>query len=82
MTQVNPVSDAAVLDASVASKWYLPDESDMEQARRALDAFDRGRVAFIAPHFAYVTSSELLALHVPFVLKVGGVAGQLDVGVP
>ncbi|MHB8574910.1 MAG: type II toxin-antitoxin system VapC family toxin [Dehalococcoidia bacterium] len=57
---MTPANDAAVLDASVASKWYLPDERDIEQARQALDAFDHGHVAFIAPqHIEYEVVSAI-----------------------
>lgn len=39
----------AVVDASVALAWYLPDEQHFPEAVRLLEAFYTGRTALIAP---------------------------------
>jgi predicted nucleic acid-binding protein len=41
--------NAFVVDASVALKWYLPDEQGVEQALFLLDAFMREEIALHAP---------------------------------
>lgn len=40
---------AFVVDASVALKWYLPDEEGVEQALLLLDAFMRDEITLHAP---------------------------------
>ena len=40
----------SVVDASVAVKWYLRDELDIEAADRVLDDFREGRAALVAPN--------------------------------
>lgn len=39
----------AVVDASTALAWYLPDEVHARAALRLLDAFDQGRLQLLAP---------------------------------
>lgn len=49
-----------VLDASIASKWYLNDEEHVVEADALLDAFGAGRIAFIAPeHIHYEVANVL-----------------------
>ena len=38
-----------VVDASVATKWYLRDEPDVDDADRVLDDFQQGRTYLAAP---------------------------------
>jgi predicted nucleic acid-binding protein len=38
-----------VVDASVAAKWFLTDEDDVDHALRVLTDFVRGRVLLVAP---------------------------------
>jgi predicted nucleic acid-binding protein len=42
-------AELLVVDASVASKWHLPDESDADRAVLLLDRFAEGAVQLIAP---------------------------------
>ncbi len=42
-------AELLVVDASVATKWYLTDEPDAEIAAGVLNRFGRGEVALIAP---------------------------------
>ena len=52
--------DAIVVDASIAMKWYLNDEADVETAIEVLNAFLRGEVVFIAPdHIRYEVANAL-----------------------
>jgi len=48
-----------VIDASVAAKWYLRDEANLEQADAVQNAHDRGDVVLTAPRFF---SYEVLAV--------------------
>jgi predicted nucleic acid-binding protein len=43
------VAEALVVDASVAAKWYLPDEDDVAIARDLLVRFAAGELALVAP---------------------------------
>jgi predicted nucleic acid-binding protein len=57
---MTPATDALVLDASVAVKWYLPDEPDVAPALALLDAFQNAVVELIAPtHLLYEVPSAL-----------------------
>ena len=40
-----------VVDASVALKWYLEDESDVRQAEHLWNAFAAGETTLVAPHY-------------------------------
>ena len=42
-------TETLVVDASVATKWYLTDEADAELALRLLTSFGRGALALVAP---------------------------------
>jgi predicted nucleic acid-binding protein len=42
-------AELLVVDASVATKWHLPDEADADLALRLLDRFADGTVQLIAP---------------------------------
>lgn len=42
-------AELLVVDASVATKWHLPDEPDAEVALTLLDRFANGAVQLIAP---------------------------------
>ncbi len=42
-------AELLVVDASVATKWHLPDESDADRALLLLDRFAGGEVQLIAP---------------------------------
>ena len=49
-----------VIDASVAVKWYLPDEHDADLAVAILADFREGRTALVAPgHFRYEVPSAI-----------------------
>lgn len=45
-----------VVDASVAAKWYLPEDGEelSAQARALLDRYDRNEVRFVVPDLFYV----------------------------
>lgn len=45
------VGDAWVVDASVAAKWYLRDESHTAPSVALLDSYQRGVTPLSAPHF-------------------------------
>lgn len=42
-------AEAFVVDACVAAKWYLLDETDVDRALLLLDSFDRGQTRLAAP---------------------------------
>jgi predicted nucleic acid-binding protein len=42
-------AEALVVDASVAAKWYLRDETDVEQADLLLTRFTTGELILVAP---------------------------------
>jgi predicted nucleic acid-binding protein len=42
-------AEALVVDASVAAKWYLRDETDVEQADLLLTRFTTGELVLVAP---------------------------------
>jgi predicted nucleic acid-binding protein len=42
-------TEALVVDASVAAKWYLRDETDVEQADLLLTRFSLGELVLVAP---------------------------------
>ncbi len=42
-------AELLVVDASVATKWHLPDESDADRALLLLDRFAAGELQLIAP---------------------------------
>ncbi len=46
---MNQPTDSLVVDASVAVKWELTDEQDVEQARLLLSRFAQGEVDLVAP---------------------------------
>lgn len=49
-----------VVDASVAVKWSLRDEADIEIADRVLDDYRQGRIALVAPnHIRYEVPSAI-----------------------
>lgn len=50
-----------VLDASIAMKWYLPDEVHAEEATNALPAaFSQGHVTLLVPHHIYYEVANAL----------------------
>src|SRR3989304_8559307 len=50
-----------IVDASVAAKWYLRDEKNIEQADAVLDRHARGRVPITAPNLSrYELTNALL----------------------
>jgi predicted nucleic acid-binding protein len=42
-------TEALVVDASVVAKWYLRDETDVEQADLLLTRFTTGELVLVAP---------------------------------
>jgi predicted nucleic acid-binding protein len=53
-------AELLVVDASVATKWHLPDEADADRALRLLDQFAAGTVQLIAPaHIRAEVSSAI-----------------------
>jgi predicted nucleic acid-binding protein len=52
--------DALVIDASVAVKWYLPDELDVSVALALLDQFEHNTLQLAAPtHILYEVPSAI-----------------------
>ena len=50
-----------VVDASVAVKWHLRDEDDVDAADLVLDDFQDGRTELVAPsHFRFEIPSAIL----------------------
>jgi predicted nucleic acid-binding protein len=47
---------AVVVDASVAAKWFLPENEEdlVDQALALLDKYDREEIRFVVPDFFYV----------------------------
>lgn len=62
---MTPAPDGFVLDASVAVKWYLPDEPDLDAALELLDQYERNTLRLAAPsHILYEVPSALtVAIH-------------------
>jgi predicted nucleic acid-binding protein len=44
-------SNAVVVDASVATKWHLPDEEHTDKARLLLTRFAQGKAELVAPDY-------------------------------
>jgi predicted nucleic acid-binding protein len=57
------LGDVLVVDASVAAKWHLPDEDDVDRANELLLRMDAGEIALVAPDFIWfeVTSAITVA---------------------
>jgi predicted nucleic acid-binding protein len=54
-------ADEAVLDASVAAKWYLTDEQFVAECRLLFDRFVAGTLAFVAPlHIQYEVPNAIM----------------------
>jgi predicted nucleic acid-binding protein len=54
------IAEALVVDASVAAKWHLQDEVDVDQARQLFDRFVAGQVDLWAPsHIRYEVPSVI-----------------------
>ncbi|MEK6582722.1 MAG: type II toxin-antitoxin system VapC family toxin, partial [Nitrospirota bacterium] len=47
-----------VIDASVAVKWHIKDESEVEQAIEILLDYNSGKVGFIEPQLFYYETSN------------------------
>ncbi len=57
---MTPAPDILVVDASVATKWYLTDETDVDAADRLLQALQSGLVQLVAPnHIRYEVPSSI-----------------------
>jgi predicted nucleic acid-binding protein len=53
-------TEALVVDASVVAKWYLRDETDVEQADLLLTRFTTGELVLVAPeHIRYEIPSTI-----------------------
>jgi predicted nucleic acid-binding protein len=48
---MTPITEALVVDASVATKWHLKDEEDAEKALLLLQRFTQGKVELFAPDY-------------------------------
>ena len=54
-------ADEAVLDASVAAKWYLTDEQFVAESRLLFERFIAGSLAFVAPlHIQYEIPNAIM----------------------
>lgn len=50
-----------VIDASVATKWHLDDETYVQENQTILDQFQQGRIHLLAPdHIRYEVASAIL----------------------
>lgn len=47
-------------DASVAAKWYLDDEEDVDAARNLLRRRERGEITFVVPHCFYYEFGNII----------------------
>jgi predicted nucleic acid-binding protein len=61
-------AEALVVDASVAAKWYLRDETDVEQADLLLTRFTTGELVLVAP--------EQIRYEIPATISVATLAAR------
>jgi predicted nucleic acid-binding protein len=50
---MTPITEALVVDASVAAKWHLRDEEEAEKALLLLQRFTQGKVELFAPEYIH-----------------------------
>jgi predicted nucleic acid-binding protein len=48
---MTPITEALVVDASVAAKWHLKDEEEADKALLLLQRFTQGKVELFAPDY-------------------------------
>ena len=48
---MTPITEALVVDASVAAKWHLKDEEEADKAVLLLERFTQGKVELFAPDY-------------------------------